>query len=444
MSEARALGWRSVTALVAANMIGAGVFTTSGYALGDLGSREAVLWAWVVGGVIAVLGALSYGALAVRFPHSGGEYEFLRRTLHPAAGVVAGFVSLLAGFSAPIASAAHALEQYGFPLFGAEVPRWPWLGTLAILAAALAHGGKVALGARVQDAVVLAKAALIAVLLALGARALLGAEASTDAAAGTVPGVVFEWSAFAVTSLWVYLAYSGWNAAVYVAGEVRDAKRTVPSAMLAGTLLVTVAYVALNAVFVAAVPASELAGKAEVALIAANALLGRPGEVFAGVIVTLALVTSITAMLMAGPRVYARMAEDGALPAWFARTSADGAPRPAIALQAGLALVFLWVATLQELMTYIGWTLSLSAAATVVGLLVLRRREGAVAVPCRGGTVVPVAFVTVVTWFAVASFVRAPWESGMGLATVVVGLVLAGVWSRHDRSRSAGPQAGRR
>lgn len=429
MSATRALGWRSVTALVAANMIGAGVFTTSGYALGDLGSREAVLWAWVVGGVIAVLGALSYGALAVRFPQSGGEYEFLRRTLHPAAGVVAGFVSLLAGFSAPIASAAHALEQYAFPLFGAAVPSWPWLGTAAILLAALAHGGKVTLGARVQDAVVLAKAALIAVLLALGGRALLGAPASS----GTVAGVTFEWSAFAVTSLWVYLAYSGWNAAVYVAGEVRDARRTVPSAMLVGTLLVAVAYVALNAVFVAAVPAGELAGKAEVALIAAGALLGRGGEVFAGVIVTVALLTSITAMLMAGPRVYARMAEDGALPAWFARTSADGAPRPAIALQAALALVFLWSATLQQLMTYIGWTLSLSAAATVVGLLVLRRREGAAAVPCRGGAVVPVAFITVVAWFAVASFARAPWESGMGFVTVVVGLVVAGVWSRRRR-----------
>ncbi len=430
MSEAgKTLGWRSVTALVAANMIGAGVFTTSGWALGDLGSRGAVLLAWVVGGVIAVLGALSYGALAVRFPRSGGEYEFLSRTLHPAAGVVAGFVSLLAGFSAPIAVAAHALEKYSFPLFGAAAPSWPWLGTATILLAALAHGRKVALGARVQDAVVLAKAALIAILLALGARAVFGGAAT----AGTVPGVTFTWSAFAVTSLWVYLSYSGWNAAVYVASEVRDARRTVPSAMLAGTLLVAVAYVALNAVFVYAVPAAELAGKPEVALVAAGALLGRPGEIFAGTIVAVALVTSITAMLMAGPRVYARMAEDGALPAWFARTSADGAPRPAIALQAALALAFLWSATLQELMTYIGWTLSLSAAATVVGLLVLRRREGADAIEVRGGALVPAAFVAVVVWFAVASFAQAPRQSGLGLATIVVGLVGAVFWSRGPR-----------
>jgi APA family basic amino acid/polyamine antiporter len=423
------IGLWSAVALVVANMIGAGVFTTAGFALADLGSRGAVMAAWVLGGVIAVLGALSYSALAVRWPHSGGEYEYLRRALHPAAGIVAGFVSMLAGFSAPIAAAAAALEEYGWNLAGARRPAFPLLGTAAIVLAAVAHGVHVSAGARVQNAIVVAKTLLIGTFLLLGARLLFFGAA----AAGPLPDVTFTASAFGTSLLWIYLAYSGWNAAVYIAGEVDDARAVVPRALLLGTVLVAVAYIALNAVFLWAVPAGALAGRAEVAAIAARALVGRPGEVLVTATVMLALLTSVTAMLMAGPRVYARMAQDRALPAFFAPTATSGAPRRAIALQAALALLFLWVAELQDLMTYIGWTLSVSAAATVVAMMRVRLREGQARVPCFGWPLVPLGFVAAVVWFTIVSIVREPMASLAGSLTLLAGGSAA--WWMQRRAR---------
>ncbi|MFY9342014.1 MAG: amino acid permease [Planctomycetota bacterium] len=413
MTTPRHISLRSATALVVANMIGVGVFTTSGYALQDLGSRWLVLLAWLCGGVLALCGALSYGALALRLPTSGGEYEYLRRTLHPAAGIAAGIVSMLAGFSAPIAMAAHTLQIYGCRMLGATPPQLPWVGTVAILLAALMHGRRVTTGARLQDAVVAAKLLLIALFVLLSLR-LFGRTSPAD-----LPATATPLAGFAAAMPWIYLAYSGWNASAYLASEVRDAERNVPRAMLLGTALVLAIYLALNAVFLWSVPASELVGKPEVAAIAARALLGRPGEVLVTATVVLALLTSITGMTMAGPRVYARMAEDGALPRALAGTEGTP-PRASIALQAALALGFLWAAGLQRLMTYIGWTLSLAAAATVLGLVHLRRREGASAVPVFGWPVVPLLFVGAVLWFAGSLVAAQPGECLAGLGTLAL------------------------
>ncbi|MBK7878203.1 MAG: amino acid permease [Planctomycetes bacterium] len=393
-------------------MIGVGVFTTSGFALSDLGSRSWVLGAWLLGGCIALCGAWSYGALALRFPASGGEYEYLRRTLHPTAGTAAGIVSMLAGFGVPLAAVAHLLQVYGARFFGLPEPSHPWVGTLAILLAAWLHGRRVQLGSRLQELVVAVKLVLVAVFLIASLR-LFAVDSANDA-----PAVESPLRGLLATMPWIYLAYSGWNATAYVAGEVVDAPRNVPRAMLLGCLVVTAIYLALNAVFLWSVDCSELVGRPEVAAIAARALLGRPGELLVVAIVVLALMTSILGMTMAGPRVYARMADDGDLPAVL-RTAHGSPPRAAILFQSILALAFLWSAGLQALMTYIGWTLSLCAAAAVCGLVRVRLREGPLAVPCRGWPWVPGAFVLVVLWFAIGTVLATPRDSLLGLATVV-------------------------
>ena len=418
MTTGAALGTRSAVALVVANMVGVGVFTTSGFALHDLGNRWLVLGAWLLGGGIALCGALSYGALALRFPDSGGEYEYLRRTLHPLAGSAAGYVSLLAGFSAPLAAAAHLLQVYGCRLIDVPAPELPWAGTIAILLAAFMHAGRVQLGARLQDLVVAAKLLLAGGFLVLSLR-LFGSAATDGGTATSTP-----WRGFAASMPWIYMAYSGWNAAAYVAGEVCDARRNVPRAMVLGCALVTALYVALNAVFLWSTDVATLAGKPEVAAVAASVLLGRSGEVLVTAIVVLALLTSITGMTMAGPRVYARMAEAGELPRRLAAAAGE-APRAAIVLQAATALGFLWAAGLQDLMTYVGWTLSLSAAATVWGLVRLRWREGAAAVPCWGWPLTPFVFLAAVFWFAVVKVVAEPRECLLGLGTLALAVLLA-------------------
>ena len=430
MTAAGQISARSATALVVANMIGVGVFTTSGFALAVLGSRWLVLAAWLVGGLVAVCGALSYGALALRLPTSGGEYEYLRATVHPAAGTAAGIVSMLAGFSAPLAASAHLLQVYGCRWLDVAPPSLPWTGTVVLLLAAFMHGGRVHWGARLQDAVVGIKLLLTLGFLLASLR-LFGQPATVDAPATATP-----LTGFAASMPWIYLAYAGWNASTYVAGEVVEPRRNVPRTMLVGCLLVMALYLALNAVFLWSVDVAQLAGKPEVAAIAASALLGRPGEILVTALVVLALLTSITGMTMAGPRVYARMAADGVLPKFLA--AADGGPpRRAIALQAGLALGFLWAASLQDLMTYIGWTLSLSAAATVWGLVRLRRREGAAAVPCQGWPFVPFTFLGAVLWFALGKVLAEPTECLLGLGTLALAVLLA-------HARRATPPAGHR
>ncbi len=370
--DARRVGLVSAAALVIGNMIGAGVFTTSGFALADLGRRAWVLLAWLVGGLLAMCGALSYGALARRIPESGGEYTFLSQTVHPLAGFLAGWISLVAGFTAPIAAAALGLQAY-LVGSGGDGARPEWIGTGAILITGLMHGLRLREGVILQNLAVGLKLLAIAVLVvfAAGQLPVQGLEPSG-------PGI-FKPGAFAVTLVWISFAYSGWNAAVYVAGEVRDPDRNLPRSLVLATLLVTLVYLALNTVFLYGAPVSALAGKAEVGAIAAEVIGGPWLRRAVSVLVALALFTSISAMVMAGPRVYARMAEDGVFPRIFG--TGRNVPGTAVALQVGLAILVLWNSDLARLLGYIGFTLGLSAAATVAGLIAMRLREGPERVP---------------------------------------------------------------
>jgi APA family basic amino acid/polyamine antiporter len=231
----------------------------------------------------------------------------------------------------------------------------------------------------------------------------------------------FSFSAFAVTLMWISLSYSGFNAAIYVAGEARQADVIVPRAMVVGTLLVTVLYLALNAVFVYAPAPEAIAGQHDVATRAAFAVGGEPLALAVRVIIVVALLTSVSAMVMAGPRVYARMAEDGVFPTCFRMR--NDAPGAAVTLQVLLAVMVIWIAELQELLSYLGFTLSLSAAATVASLFVLRWREGALKVPIPGYPFVPGGFVLCTLGFAGLAAVHRPQEPLVGLATIAVGIV---------------------
>jgi amino acid transporter len=413
MAAERRIGLGSAAILVVANMIGAGVFTTSGLALADLGRREPVLLAWGLGGVLAMCGTLSYGALARRIPESGGEYLFLSRTVHPLAGFLAGWVSLLAGFTAPIAASAIGLQAYLADSFGVA-SRPEWIGTAAIVAAGLMHGLRLQAGLVLQNLAVALKLAIIGGFVAAGiVLAPAGSRGVTD------DPTPLRLSAFAVTLVWISFAYSGWNAAVYVAGEVRDPERNLHRALWLGTALVTVIYLALNAVFLYAADAAKLAGKIEVGAIAAEALGGPGLRRVVSALVALALFTSISSMVMAGPRVYARMAEDGLLPRLFA--AGRSVPQAAVMAQVALALLVLWVSRLAALLGYIGFTLGLSAAGTVAALVALRRREGPERLPI---PVYPWAqAIFVLATLLVSGFMaaREPAQAALGLLTVAAG-----------------------
>ncbi len=410
----RRLGLWSASFLVIANMIGVGVFTTSGFALAELGHPEPVLLAWLIGGVLAICGALSYGALARCIPESGGEYTFLSRTVHPIAGFLAGWISLLVGFTAPIAAAALGLQAYLTGLFETNL-RPEWIGTTAILAAGLMHGVRLRTGVLAQNLLVVLKLLLIGGFIVLGVSLLPEKAEPVTANFGGV-----SITAFAVTLVWISFAYSGWNAAVYVAGEVRHPERNLPRSLLLATAIVMVIYVALNAVFLYSAPSTELAGRAEIGAVAAEALGGMGLRQAISALVSLALFTSISSMVMAGPRVYARMAKDGLFPQLFAVEK--DVPIMAVALQVGLAVLVVWAFALRELLSYIGFTLGLSAAATVGGLLLLRRREGGERVPIPGYPWIQLLFILSTLIISLFMAVREPVEAGIGLVTVAMGL----------------------
>jgi len=423
----RHFGPGTLAALVVANMIGAGVFTTSGFTLADLGSPGWVLAAWVVGGAIAICGAIGYGALARRLTESGGEYLFLARVLHPAAGFVAGWISLVAGFTGAIAFAAHAFESYVRP---ADSPIPPNLiAVAAIVVAAAVHAVRARPGALGQNGVVMAKLVVLAGFVGFAVVKWAGGPRVWPVCEPTAFGL----SAFAGSLVWISLSYSGFNAAVYVAGEARDPARVVPTAMLRATLAVTAIYLALNIVFVGFVPCEDVVGRPDIAFAAATSLLGDSGAQIVRAIVALALLSSVSSMIMAGPRVFAKMADDGVFPA--ALKFQGEVPTRAILAQAALAILLVLVSDLQSLLGYLGLTLSLSAALTVSSLFVLRRRHGAAEIPVTGSILLPGIYVVATLALAVLAASRQPMEWLAAGITVASGLV---VWWGFRNRQSRG------
>jgi APA family basic amino acid/polyamine antiporter len=415
------LGLGSAAALVVASMVGAGVFTTAGFLLADLGSPAWVMAAWVAGAAIAACGALCYGALARALPGSGGEYHYLSRGFHPAAGALAGWISLLAGFAAPAAAAALGLQAYAAPLFGAGV-RAEWIGSAAIVAACALHGLRVAPGVWVQNLAVAAKlAALLAVVL-LGAFAAPAAPAEAPApSAPALPAPTL--GAFLAGLVWISFSYSGWNAAVYLGAEVRDPARNLPRALLLGLAAVAALYFALHAVILGAAPPQQLAGRADVVAAAAERMHAlAPALVRAAA--ALALLTSLSALIQSGPRVVARMAEDGALPRVLAPRAPGAAPLAATALQGGLALALVWAAGLRDLLAAIGFLLGLCAAAAVAVLLRLRAARGAAAVPVPGWPWTPALFLAATLASSAFLVAREPRHAAWALLAAAAGWLL--------------------
>jgi amino acid transporter len=404
----RTIGFWSATALVIASMLGAGVFTTSGFLLADLKSPWLVLAAWVMGGIIATLGALSYGSLARHLPESGGEYLFLSRTLHPAAGYVAGWISLLVGFSAPLAAAANAFGEYTQAWLPSSNPRL--LGTVLMIVMSSLHAWNVRHGTFAQNLAVLIKMVLITAFIGFGVARIPSAPSP--------PSADVSLPALAMSLVWISFSYAGWNAVIYLGGEVTNPERNLPRSLVTGTLAVTAIYLAVNAVFVLAVPAETISGRLEVGRLVADHLGGAAWANGATLLISLALVTSVSSLIMTGPRVYARMAADGYLPSWLAQRS--GPPRLSIAFQFAIALIMLWTSSYTALLTFIGFTLGLSTAATVLGLVLLRRRLGP-ALHVTGWPWVPLTFIAAVLATTTLSISQSPLPSLAGFAVMGLG-----------------------
>ena len=422
-------------ALPVADMIGTGVFTSLGFQVPHIGfdgspvpgltSGFALLMLWVVGGIAAMCGALAYSELAAAFPRDGGEYNFLSRAFHPAVGFLSGWISATIGFAAPVAVAAMAFGGY----FKEVVPGAPpgLLGLGVTIAVSLVHFSGTQRGSILQNVSTFLKLGLIIFLIVAG---LIWGQPQDISLLPSHDGAGQMYSAsFAISLVYVLYAFSGWNAATYIAGDVKDAPRNLPRSIIVALSIVTLLYVALNAVFLYRAPISELAGKVEVASIAGEHIFGDAGGRIVAALICVGLVSSISAMMWIGPRVTMVMGQDIPLLRAFARTSGAGVPTNALLFQLGVACVLMLTQSFEKAVNFIGFALTLSSFTTVLGLIVLRFRLPDLPRPYKawGYPVTPFMFLAVTAFVLVYQAMNWPVQSGLSFSATMAGLLVYGL-----------------
>jgi APA family basic amino acid/polyamine antiporter len=418
----RKLSGFTATSLIVTSMVGTGIFTSTGYQIKDLESVGAILLAWVLGGVTALCGALTYAELVTLIPKNGGEYQLLSRIYHPAIGFLMGWTSLTVGFGAPIAAVAFAFGTYCNALFPFIPARESGLVLIVLLS--VIHGLSVDRSTRFQNYFTVLKILLVVFMITFGFAysdpSLLFVESPKRMLEATFS------SKFSVGLIYVAFAYSGWNAAAYVAGEVQDPSRTLPRAFFGGTVIVMILYVLVNIVFLSAAPMSELSGKVEIGHVVAIHLFGETaGKLLSGII-ALGLLSTVGAMILTGARVLEAMGEDYPRLKFLSHRRPNKGPWRAIVLQSGVAIVLLMLARFDTLIEYTGFTVTAGLSVSVFAIFVARKRSmtrpGAYRVWAYPWP--PIIYGLLALWMVLGMIVERPWVSLAGVSTLVVGLVL--------------------
>ena len=423
-----AVSFGVATAIVVADMVGVGVFTSLGFQVKDMPSGFSILLLWSVGGIVALCGVFSYSELGAMFPRSSGEYNFLSRAYHPAFGFLAGWVSATVGFAAPVALAAMAFGEYGKSVIS-SAPSLP-LAVGVVWLVSLVQLGGVRHSSTFQLVSTVLKVALIVAFLIAGF--VIGApqpvsfmpSASGFASVASAP--------FAIGLVFVMYSFSGWNAATYIIGEMHTPQRNLPRALLSGTLIVLALYVGLNAVFLHTAPIVELSGQLDVASIAGRHIFGDVGGRIVAAMICIGLVSSISAMMWIGPRVMMTMGED--LPALrlFSRKSAQGAPTYAILFQLAVASLMLLTRSFEAVLDFIQFALLFCSFFAVLGVIKLRITDPDLPRPYRawGYPLTPLVFLLVTGFMMYYLLTQRPLQSALGTLIMISGLLIYAVFRR--------------
>ncbi|MBV8378887.1 MAG: amino acid permease [Verrucomicrobia bacterium] len=412
----------TATNLVVANMIGTGVFTSLGFQVAGISSDFALIALWMVGGVAALCGALSYAELATALPRSGGEYHYLSKIYHPSVGFLSGWISVVVGFPAPIALAGIAFGEY-VKVFAPGISP-VFLSLLIIWMITAVHLFGLRVEETFQNGSTFLKLALILVLIVAGL--LVANPQRLNLHPGPEALEILVSGPFAVSLVYVMYAYSGWNAAAYVTEEVREPAKNVPWALLIGTVAVTVLYLALNYVFLRTTPKPVLSGKLEVGLLAGQAIFGPIGGKIVSGLISLGLIATISAMAWIGPRITRRMSEDLPKLRLLGKSSKKGTPYAATILQVIIVTFLVATGTFQTVLIYTQFSLLLSSFLTVLGLIVLRIRAPQMERPYKvwGYPVTPIVFLAITLHMMLYVIREKPTESLLGLITMIAGLIM--------------------
>lgn len=433
----REMGLFTATSIVVANMVGAGIFTASGIISGFLPGPGWVIGCWILGGMIAMAGALCYTELATRMPDEGGEYLYLSRLFHPSLGFLTGWTSFFVGFTAAIAASAMGFSEYIFAGLNGRfealdptifmIMKKSSAAAVIILFTALHYFG-LKKGGKVQNILTVIKVAIVAGLAATGI-ALSGGGEWTPGSGISSGG----WLGVGTAMMLIMFSYSGWNATSYVAGEVRNPRRTLPLSLAVGTGIVIVLYLLVNIFILRALPFSEVQGTIAIVEKASVKTFGEWMGRGLSIMVGLALLSSLSAYIIVGPRVYFAMARDKLFLPFAAKVHPKyGVPGRSILIQGALAVIMVTIGSFEQLLLYLGFALGIFPWLAVAGLFIARRRSvgetGVVKVP--GYPFLPLFFLVSTLALMIVAFINRPMESTAALVTVAAGIPVYYIWVR--------------
>ena len=441
----RKLGLFPVTNIVIANMIGAGIFTTSGLLMGDLNNPVVMMLLWIAGGIIALCGALSYGELGAAIPQAGGEYIFLSKLYNPMFGFLSGWVSFIVGFSAPIAASAIGFSEYFFRAFPQLITLGDSIGffnpqickkilsIIVIVLFTFIHLRGIEFGAKVQNYLTIFKIGLIAglIILALffGKGDIQHFTASTEFSFD-----LGGWQTIGLSLMWIMFAYSGWNASTYIGSEVKNPLKNLPLSLLLGTGVVVFLYLCLNIFYIYAVSPDDMKGVISIGGLAVGNAFGPSLETIFSLLISFALFSSLSAFIIIGPRVYYSMAKDG----YFFKFVSNVHPKfkipsRAILLQAAISVVMVMSGTFDQILTYMGFSLGIFPILAVIGVFKLRfKKLSTYKMP--GFPIVPLIYILSGIIMLTLAFFERPVESSIAILTVIIGIPVFMIFKRRYSS----------
>jgi len=408
----------TASAIVIANMIGTGVFTSVGFQLSSIQNTWSILLLWLVGGMLALFGAFAYAELGTHFKESGGDYIYLSRVFHPMLGYLSAWAGLTVGFSAPVALAAMAFTKYLAP-FGLQGN--VWLAIAIIVLIGLMHSFSMRHSSGLQNYSTIIKVLFIVCLIFLGF---------------FIPGNLNNainldnsWQkeilqpGFAVSMVYVSFAYIGWNAAAYVVDEIDDPGKNLPKALIGSTLFVAVVYVFFQLALLKNATAFQMQGKEEVTFIAFDNLLGSTGGKWVSIFIAIQLVATISSYLWVGPRVTWAMARENKLWQPLAKKNKHGIPVAAVWVHVFISILLALTGSFEKILLYAGFVLQLMASLTVATSLFLKgRKAGTFRSPFK--PILQIIFLIFNGWVLIFTLIDRPVESLIGLGVLLVGAII--------------------
>lgn len=408
----------TAAAIVVANMIGTGVFTSLGFQLNAVQNTWSILLLWLIGGLLSLFGAFAYAELGTHFKASGGDYIYLSRVFHPMLGYLSAWAGLTVGFSAPVALAAMAFTKYLAP-FGLQDNVFLAVGIIVLIG--LMHSFTIKHSSRFQNISTLVKVLFILSLIGIG----FFVQGNEHHALNFTPSWKKELvrPGFAVSMVYVGFAYTGWNAAAYVVDEIKNPIKNLPRALVGSTLFVAVVYILFQFILLKHATVGQLMGKEEVTFIAFDNLLGSTGGKWVSIFIAIQLIATVSSYLWVGPRVTRAMAIENKLWQPLAKVNAHGIPVAAVWLHVAISILLTSTGSFEKILLYAGFVLQLMASLTVATSLFIKNQE-ATTFRSPFKPLLQIIFLLFNGWVLLFTIMERPVESVIGIGILLVGLVV--------------------